>query len=331
MTAINDLKELSQASDHSGPAPLVSVVIPCFNAAPFIEQAIRSALEQQGVEIEVIVVDDGSQDDSVARATAIGPPIRVVTQANAGPAAARNRGIRESRGRYVAFLDADDVWLPGKLQAQLAAFGAHPDAIVVYGPFLFWREGAGNDSRDMVVHPRATADAIGSGWLYPSILLDSLVCIITAMVRRELFEAIGAFDEGLRTGEDYDFWIRAARLGRCIHLEQPLACYRLHQGGTTLVPRERCNEYDVVINAWRSHGLTGQHGESLSVKQLNARLYKLCFDHAYQHFWHGRAEIAHRQFKCALRHARWHPKAWIYWVLSACKRLLERETRVGGP
>lgn len=302
----------------------VTVVMPCFNAAQYLGEALRSVLDQGSLTLEVIVVDDGSSDDSVARARAFGPPVRVICQANAGPAAARNRGIREARGRYIAFIDADDVWLPGKLKAQLAAFEAYPDASAVYGAFLFWHSGESATRDRPVVHPRGTVQAMQSGWLYPEILLDSLVCIITAMVRRELFEAIGEFDEQLRTGEDYDFWIRAARHGRCVRLDQPLARYRLHEGGATRVPHEKCNEYDVVMKAWQSHGLIGQRGVALPRPWLDARLYQLSFDHAYLHFWRGRLDVAQRQFARAIGHAPWHLRAWVYWGLAAARRVVSR-------
>jgi len=300
----------------------VSVVMPCFNAAPFIAEALNSVLSQGVRGIEVIVVDDGSTDDSVAVALSMGPAVKVIRQVNAGPAAARNRGVREAQGRFVAFLDADDLWLPGKLAEQLKVFETRPEAAVVYGPFLFWRPDEDGAPQRAVAYSPTAQQAMRSGWLYPEILLDSLVCIITAIVRREVFDAIGAFDEQLRTGEDYDFWIRAARFGACISVERPLACYRLHGGGTTRVPRPQCNEYEVVRAAARTFGLQGQDGVSLAPHRLRQRLYRLSFDHGYLHYWHGQARVAQRQFARALGHAPWHGRAWIYWALAGAKRLL---------
>ena len=108
--------------------PLVSVVMPAYNAGPYIEQAIRSVLEQDYPNIELIVVDDGSKDGTPEAVEALfGDRVRVLRQKNGGPAAARNLGIRASNGTLLAFLDADDVWLPGKLQAQVSYMLAHPD------------------------------------------------------------------------------------------------------------------------------------------------------------------------------------------------------------
>ena len=101
----------------------VSTVIPCFNAAPFLRQTINSVRSQSHIPCEVLVIDDGSTDESAAIARSYGPPVRVITQANRGESAARNRGICEATGDWIAFLDADDLWLPRKLEEQLAVVG----------------------------------------------------------------------------------------------------------------------------------------------------------------------------------------------------------------
>jgi glycosyltransferase involved in cell wall biosynthesis len=299
----------------------VSVVIPCFNAAPFIADALRSVFDQQVGGIEVIVVDDGSVDESVAIAESF-PAVRVLRQANRGPAAARNLGVAHASGPLVAFLDADDVWLPGKLAGQLALLESEPQAAVVYGDFYFWRPQQGAEK--LFTHPPDIDDAVRSGWLYPEILLDSLICIITAVVRRDVFRQLGGFDEQLRTGEDYEFWIRAALRQRCLKVDQPVARYRLHEGGTTRVPRPTSNEYQVVERAWRAHGLSGPRGAALPAARLADRLYWLAFDHAYLHFWHGEARVARQHFARALRHVPMRPKAWAYWALALARQGLGR-------
>ena len=98
--------------------PRVTVVIPCFNAARFLRETLESALNQSHAPIEVLVIDDGSTDQSAAIAASYGPPVRVISQTNQGESVARNRGIEEARGSWIAFLDADDIWLPEKLERQ---------------------------------------------------------------------------------------------------------------------------------------------------------------------------------------------------------------------
>src|SRR5262245_20179101 len=116
----------------------VSVVIPCYNAGRFLKETLESILAQTRPALEVIVVDDGSTDDSAAVAGAFGPPVRVLRQSNQGESVARNRGLDEARGDWVAFLDADDVWAPDKLERQLAAVEGSPGVACCHtGFYLF--------------------------------------------------------------------------------------------------------------------------------------------------------------------------------------------------
>lgn len=119
-------------------APLVSVIMPAYNARPYIAEAMQSVLSQDYPNIELIVVDDGSVDGSAECAKMFGDRVKVIRQANAGVAAARNKGLDEAKGELIAFLDADDVWLPGKISAQVEYLRQHPETAVVYGTFLRW-------------------------------------------------------------------------------------------------------------------------------------------------------------------------------------------------
>ena len=158
----------------------LSVVIPCFNAARYISSAIDSVLEQQWPELEIVVVDDGSTDGSADLVAARYPQVRLIRQANAGVAEARNRGIREASGRWIAFLDADDLWLPGKLLAQSALLRADPSARMVYAAWQVWQsEKPAPDAADRAAllagadEPARWAGA--SGWIYPELLLEHRV------------------------------------------------------------------------------------------------------------------------------------------------------------
>jgi glycosyltransferase involved in cell wall biosynthesis len=115
--------------------PVVSVVIPAFNAARYLGEALDSVFGQTLTDLELVVVDDGSTDETPQVVQGYGSRVRYVRQPNAGVASARNRGVAESSGRYVAFLDADDVWLPGKLERQLEALAARPSARVCHSDF----------------------------------------------------------------------------------------------------------------------------------------------------------------------------------------------------
>lgn len=180
--------------------PHVSVVIPAYNSAAFLSIAITSVRAQGRRDVEIVVVDDGSTDETLAvLQTLAGDDLRVLQQANAGPAAARNHGIRQSRGEWVAFLDADCYWLPGKLTAQLAVAG--DEAGFVYtGSLLVDEQG-----HTMAARPAVVRDHLVEGLIWGNLLSTSSV-----MARRAALLAVGGFDETLRIGEDWDLWLRLA-------------------------------------------------------------------------------------------------------------------------
>jgi glycosyltransferase involved in cell wall biosynthesis len=201
--------------------PLVSAVVPAYNAARTLRAAVESILLQTVGDIEVIVVDDGSGDDTAGVARAIGDPrVRLVSQANGGASAARNAGIRSARGRYVAFLDADDLWLPEKLERQLAALRRHPDVHAVHCGATY----VDDDLRVLSVRPcRRWRDA-----LLDVLLFENLPAFPSSvLVRRDKLEE-RAFDSSLALLEDWDLAIYAARHWNLQPVEDALTLYRVH-------------------------------------------------------------------------------------------------------
>lgn len=306
--------------------PLVSVVMPAYNAAPYLEAAIRSVLEQDYPAVELIVVDDGSSDGTPEFAAGFGERVRVLCQQNAGPAAARNRGMAAARGELVAFLDADDVWLPGKLRAQVDYLRDHPEVGVVYGGFLRWSAAPDGSFGPPPVPPGADPGEPlvreQSGWIYTGLLFDNIVHVITAMLRKPVIDRLGGFDETLRTGEDYDFWLRASRLFQAAKLNRTLAWYRLHAASTTRVPRAENNEYRVLSKMLKQYGATGPDGVPAAASRVRERLFQLCFSHGYFHYWQGNPRVAAQAFRAALGHAWLRPKAWGYWALATLRARL---------
>lgn len=203
--------------------PTVSVVIPVYNHARYLAEAIASALEQTRPAAEVIVVDDGSTDETPQVLARHRDRVRVVEQANRGVAAARNAGAALARGELLAFLDADDAWLPGKLEAQAARFAAEPalglvhcavEEIDAQGRRLrTLTEGMdGRVAEEMLLFRRAVILGGGSG----------------AVVPRARFEEVGGFDEGLGTSADWDLHHRIARRAPVGFVPQVLLRYRVH-------------------------------------------------------------------------------------------------------
>jgi glycosyltransferase involved in cell wall biosynthesis len=191
--------------------------VPAYNGGRFLAEAVRSILEQTHAPTEVVVIDDGSTDRTAEVARSFGPPVRYVYQDNAGPAAARNRGISEARGEFVAFLDADDRWHPDKLERQLARFAARPElAYVVSLIQNFWEDEVAEERDRMKEHARSRPIP---GYVTPTLL-----------VRREWMERTGPFDPLLKHGDAADWFQRADQAGaRSELIDEVLAYRRLHR------------------------------------------------------------------------------------------------------
>ena len=182
----------------SAKRPLVSVVIPAHNCERFIGQTIESVLGQSLNDLEVIVVDDGSVDGTGRLALRFGKPVRVVTQDNAGVCVARNRGIGEATGLYIALLDQDDYWFPEKLEQQVGLLEREAGFGVAYTSFMPWEVDAEGVypaplSMDRSRFGEGIEQAF-SGWIYHQFLLDCWMLTSTAVFRKEAFEKCGTFD-----------------------------------------------------------------------------------------------------------------------------------------
>ena len=197
------------------PAELrVSVILPTYNRGWILEQAVDSVLAQNYTNLELIVVDDGSTDDTKGLLSMFGDRITVIRQANRGVSAARNTGIRAATGKMIALLDSDDTWLPGKVTAQVAYFSNHPDALVCQTEEIWIRNG-------VRVNPgkRHRKEA---GMIFERSLALCLVSPSAVMMRKSLLDEVGLFDEALPACEDYDLWLRIAWKHPIHLIDQPL-------------------------------------------------------------------------------------------------------------
>lgn len=271
--------------------PLVSVIVPIFNAMPFLEEGLRSVIEQDYPNFEIIAVDDGSDDGSLDLVRCYGDRIRLLVQSRAGPAAARNAAIRHSRGSFLAFFDADDYWMPGKLSKQIEYAQSNPSNPIVFGQFAFWTP----DRSGNYPHPSVFLDYPErweikqplSGWVYADELLESCIHILTALIPRTLFDEVGEFDENLKGGSDYDFWLRATHKFRAHKMEACLALYRQHPGGVTGTPKKTNYPYLVLSRAIERSGLSGPDGRRASAEKVNERLAQTWLDFAILHLTRG--------------------------------------------
>ncbi len=197
---------------------MTSVIIPTFNRAVFLREAIDSVLAQTEKDFELIVVDDGSTDGTRELVAEYGDRLRYFFQPNAGASAARNLGIRHATGRFIAFLDSDDLWLPKKLARQVQWMAAHPNLLLCYTDEIWIRRGVRVNQK--MIHAKA------GGWIYPLCLPRCIISPSSVFMRRELFDAAGLFDEQLTVCEDYDLWLRVASRFEVGFIAEPLIVKR---------------------------------------------------------------------------------------------------------
>lgn len=214
------MKNNIQQKEILSPA-LISCIIPVFNCEKYLAEALESVFAQTYSPLEVIVVDDGSTDDTCEIIAAFASWIKYFRQPNAGPAAARNQGIKLAKGRFLAFLDADDCWHPEKLSRQMEAFQANTELEVCVSHIQNFQSDELKGS---------TEDELASRHFRP---FPGNVCP-TLLAKKEVFEKTGLFDETLRTGEDLDWFLRAKDAGIVKEMLADVLLYRrLHKNNLT--------------------------------------------------------------------------------------------------
>ncbi|HLF31169.1 MAG TPA: glycosyltransferase [Xanthomonadales bacterium] len=200
--------------------PLVSTIIPCYNGGAFLADAVSSIRRQKHAAVEIIVIDDGSTDDSAAVAAKLaGPDLHYFRQENQGLPSARNAGLERARGEIIAFLDVDDLWHDNTLEIQLSLLNAHLEIDIVIGY-----------SQKMHITGHENGKPVFEPWFEPAPLL-SLCC---AAVRRTVFDTVGGFDQTQRYCDDWDWYMRARELGVAIKIHEAVVhYYRRHESNMT--------------------------------------------------------------------------------------------------
>jgi len=217
-------------------SPLISIVIPVYNAAPFLAEALSSVFAQDHRPIEVILVDDGSTDESLAIAKAWSPALRIVQQENSGQAAARNRGLELARGPYIAFIDADDIWPMGKLSRHLRVLHGRSDLDLVLGRVQVDYQASAGEATMIFRDPGQNV---------------ALFVFGAGLFRRSLFDRAGLLSEDLRNTEDVDWFMRAREAGACwLLLDEVALIYRRHgENLTERIPLERSEIFRVLARS----------------------------------------------------------------------------------
>lgn len=295
--------------------------MPCFNGARYLEEAVRSVMEQTLREVELIVVDDGSSDaspDIVARLQAeFGTRLVHARQDNAGPYAARNHGLRLARGAFVAFLDADDWWARDCLEKLQAALEGDPSAALAY---CGWQNvGLEGGRGEPYVPPDYELEDKAARFLRAAAPWP----IHAALVRRTVMDEVGGFDLDLPTCMDYDLWLRIG-VARPIRLvPEVLAFYRHHQSGqiTSTQWRQARNSWLVKRKFVLQHPQLVRH---LSRHELKDLIDGSLLRRGYDNFWRRDLESAQRIFRMSLARGGWRAKDLVYLLPSLLPPALYR-------
>ena len=288
--------------------PEVSVIIPMYNASRFIVEALQSVFDQTFKDWEIIVVDDGSTDDSRQIIEKYRERLKYFWQENGGPSKARNYGIRESSGEYIAFLDADDVWFPSKLGKQINAFRRNAAlGMVLTDNSLFDEHGIYRTS----VGKR---NYLMRGNIIKNIFIRTGVVTSTVMVRKDVFNTIGLFEEELRIAEDDNMWIRIAAHYDIELIDEPLLKFRDHRFRTM---RTSDNIEECVLENIQL--LTSKYGDRVKAGVepfVPRKLSEIHFIHGYGRFEKLDFKEARRFFVKALSYYKRNWKCYIYLTMS---------------
>lgn len=277
---------------------MVSVVIPTYNRAMFIGQAIRSVLEQSLACREIIVVDDGSRDatSEIVRKISKSSKVRIryLYQENKGASAARNVGIAAAQHDMICFLDSDDRWAPHKLELQLQAMQRHPEYLISHTREVWYRQGKQVNQKKKHAPPH--------GEIFQRALQMCVVGMSTVMVRQELFARYGLFSEDMLCCEDYDLWLRVSSKEKFLLVDEPLT---LKDGGRS---DQLSFRYRMGMDTWRIRSLCfllenvslscEQYTQALAELERKCRIYgKGCIKHGKREEGEHYLALSHRFLK----------------------------------
>jgi glycosyltransferase involved in cell wall biosynthesis len=298
----------------------VTVVIPVFNGARFIARSIQSALEQTHRPAEIIVVDDCSTDDTAAVLARFGPRIRAMTLAcNGGVSHARNCGMRAAGGELVALLDADDIWHPAKLELQIAALQACPEAQFCCSDFLVLNKSLGRMVNHLSIFGKEGAAITGQPLAEPfSVLIQrNFVGTSSVMLTRALMETVGQFNTDYPQAEDYEYWLRCALRTPFLVLPQCLMEKTSHDANLTNNSLETFLCHELVLLTLAARGQIPPAG----AVHLPDALAKVRYEIAHQ--WFNRGAVAHAfdYYARGLR-SRWSPANIGLFAFLTAKKLV---------
>ncbi|KZX75323.1 hypothetical protein A3715_07910 [Oleiphilus sp. HI0009] len=227
--------------------PLISVITPTFNRADFLGQTIESVLNQSYANIEHIIIDDGSTDNTrtLVESYSHTGKVRYFYQKNSGQSVARNKGLTEAKGDFICFLDSDDYFFKTKTEVSLRVFHENPEFDLVYGDYIFVDEkGTQLDIENMTRY---------SGYIFKQLLKDNCVSMNTTMVRKSAIDKVGGCSENLKVADDYDLWLRLSVYSKFLYVPEKLSAYRSMENQISSNKKARFESNEEIILRFFKH------------------------------------------------------------------------------
>lgn len=300
--------------------PTVSIIMPCHNAAEHLSASVGSVLAQTFTDWELIAIDDGSSDDTLAWLRAqTDTRIHAHTQPNQGVSTARNTGLAAARGNYVAFLDADDTWSSDFLEVMLTALQTHPDAVLAYCGWQHLRR-QGNHGEPFIPPDYETplkAETLLANCRWP---------IHAALVRRDAVLAADGFDPTLKNAEDFALWLRVGTVAPIIRVPEVLAFYHLHEGEQASDDHARA-----ALQHWQAQQkYLGDHPAAMAKldrSRIRALTLGELLKRGYTRYWKRDLPAARQIFRAVMKQGygtlrdwkymlpAWLPESWHRWLL----------------
>jgi len=296
------------------PDAKVSVVIPSYNCARYLAPTVDSVLAQTYRPWEIIVVDDGSTDRSMQVLKPYGRAIKYLYQENRGEPAARNLGIRSATGEFVACLDADDLWLPDKLELQMGYFAEHPNCALVYTDTSTFDDSGVLDESLRVRFNQTFA----SGNLFCQLFRETIFGSGSVVFRKSCVERVGHFDEEFLIGSDYEMWLRIARHFEMGYIDKPLLMYRQHAAMSTRQVRCLASDgtpWEVAVLK-KILRLYPEAVQNVGEDAINERFSKIYSTYAHHRFRDSDYALARELFGNALRRTPGNMQCWLFYMLT---------------
>ena len=304
------------------PNPLVSVVIPAYNCAPFISETLESVYRQTYTNLEIVLVDDGSTDDTPSALAPHMDRIRYLYQENKGTAAARNAGIQMAKGDLIAFLDNDDLWFPEKIDLQVRVLQEHPECGLVFtdgkeidGSRVLRDSLMANHLQSWIDQRDDQDSRVMHGWLFNELITLNFICSASGvMVRKQSVKRIGGFDERIAIADDYDLYLRMARLYPMAYLRPCLYVWRYRKESQSGSRNNRQYRWTkAMLPVLEKH----LHIMPMELRpQVRRRLLNMYWQIGWLDFNQNRFKDSRQKFLGCLRHNRFFMPAMLYLLAS---------------